>query len=119
MSAHAIDLVRGLSTTNYVFLDGEVEEKAVWRAFRSFYNDEPFVRVFKARRGVYRLADPKAVVGSNYADISFELAGDELIVVSAIDNLVKGSSGQAVQCWNIMLGLSEKTGLQFVGLHPV
>lgn len=119
ISVHSVDMVRGLSSTSYVFLKDESDEKFVWKAFRGFYDDEPFVRVFKARRGVYRLADPKVVVGSNFCDISFELTRERLIVVSAIDNLLKGAGGQAVQCWNIVLGIDERTGLEFPGLHPI
>ncbi|HID91056.1 TPA: N-acetyl-gamma-glutamyl-phosphate reductase [Candidatus Bathyarchaeota archaeon] len=119
MSAHAVDMVRGTLSTNYVFPRDDVEEKDVWRMFRFFYQGEPFIRVYRARRGVYRLADPKIVVGSNFCDISFELAPDRLIILSAIDNLVKGAAGQAVQDWNIMLGIDERTGLEFPGLHPI
>ncbi|MFQ6084913.1 MAG: N-acetyl-gamma-glutamyl-phosphate reductase [Candidatus Bathyarchaeia archaeon] len=119
MSLHAVDLVRGLLSTNYVFLKEELDEKEVWRAFRSSYGAEPFVRVFRTKRGTYRLADPKVIVGTNYCDISFELSAGRLIVVSAIDNLVKGAAGQAVQDWNLTMGIDERTGLRFPGLHPI
>jgi N-acetyl-gamma-glutamyl-phosphate/LysW-gamma-L-alpha-aminoadipyl-6-phosphate reductase len=59
------------------------------------------------------------MVGTNFCDIGFELdphAG-RLVVFSAIDNLVKGAAGQAVQCFNVMLGIDERTGLEFTGLH--
>ena len=58
------------------------------------------------------------VSGSNYCDIAFYVKGNKLIVTSAIDNLVKGAAGQAIQNMNIMFGLPEITGLQFPGLHP-
>jgi len=91
----------------------------VWAAFRGAYSDEPFIRLVKSRKGLYQLPDPKVVAGSNFCDIGFELdphAG-RLVVFSAIDNLVKGAAGQAVQCFNVMLGLDERTGLEHVGLH--
>jgi N-acetyl-gamma-glutamyl-phosphate/LysW-gamma-L-alpha-aminoadipyl-6-phosphate reductase len=118
MSAHAVDIIRGILSTNYLVLNEYLEEKQVWKIYRSFYQNEPFIRVFKARKGIHRLADPKNVIGSNFCDISFELKEKKLIVLSAIDNLVKGAAGNAVQCWNIMIGIDETTGLKFPGLYP-
>lgn len=119
MSAHSVDMVRGILSTIHVLPKGTIDEKAVWRSYRSFYKGEPFVRVFRGKRGIYRLANPKVVVGSNFCDISFESSPNRLIILSAIDNLVKGAAGQAVQAWNIMLGIDERTGLEFPGLHPL
>jgi N-acetyl-gamma-glutamyl-phosphate/LysW-gamma-L-alpha-aminoadipyl-6-phosphate reductase len=59
------------------------------------------------------------VVGSNYCDIGFELAGTRLVVISAIDNLMKGAAGQAVHAMNVMCGFEETQGLDFTGLHPI
>ena len=60
-------------------------------------------------------------MGTNYCDIGFELdrESNRLVVISAIDNLMKGAAGQAVQAFNIMFGLEETTALTFPGLHPV
>ena len=68
---------------------------------------------------MYQLPDPKVVVGTNLCDIGFVLDDhvDRLVILSAIDNLVKGAAGQAVQCFNIMLGLNERTGLDMIGIH--
>jgi N-acetyl-gamma-glutamyl-phosphate/LysW-gamma-L-alpha-aminoadipyl-6-phosphate reductase len=65
--------------------------------------------------------DPKILAGSNYADVGFDLDAESGRVVSlaAIDNLMKGAAGSAVQAMNVMCGLGETTGLEFPGLHPV
>jgi N-acetyl-gamma-glutamyl-phosphate/LysW-gamma-L-alpha-aminoadipyl-6-phosphate reductase len=114
-------MVRGASTLSHVFLSERVTEKDIWGIFRSRYADEPFVRLVAERSGPYRLPEPKLLSGTNYCDIGFELdeASERLVVVSAIDNLVKGSAGQAVQAMNIMMGWDETTGLGFPGLHPI
>lgn len=121
-SAHAIELVRGILATCHVFLDrADLQEKEVWKAYRASYGTEPFVRLVKERSGIHRFPDPKLVAGSNYADIGFELeeGTNRLVAVAAIDNLVKGAAGSAVQSMNLMLGLEETTGLTQLPLHPV
>lgn len=119
-SAHAVDMVRGILSTIHLFLEKELSEREVWGIFREFYSDEPFIRIIKQKTGIYRLPDPKIIVGTNYCDVGFEV--DEhmprIVVLSALDNLMKGASGQAVQCMNIMEGIDETTGLTFPGLHP-
>ena len=121
LSATAIDMVRGVLATAHLFLADGVTERDVARAVRGAYRDEPFVRVVKQNRGVYRYPEPKLLWGSNYADVGY--AVDErsrrLVMISAIDNLMKGASGSAVQVMNLMLGLDETTGLEFPGLHPI
>jgi N-acetyl-gamma-glutamyl-phosphate/LysW-gamma-L-alpha-aminoadipyl-6-phosphate reductase len=120
-SATSIEMVRGILATCHVFLHEDVPEKDVWKMLREDYGAEPFVRIVKERSGIYRFPEPKILAGSNYCDIGFERDphAPRLIVVSAIDNLVKGAAGQAVQAFNIMHGLDETTGLEFPGLHPV
>ena len=106
--------------TCHVFLDREVDEKALWRIYRSAYAAEPFVRIVKERAGVHRYPDPNLLAGSNYCDVGFERdpLARRVVVLSAIDNLMKGAAGQAVQAFNIMYGLPETRGLEFPGLHP-
>ena len=120
-SAHAIELVRGILATGHVFLNRPLDEKEIWKIYRDTYGAEPFIRLVKDAKGVYRLPEPKLLVGSNYCDVGFELdeRGNRLIAVSAIDNLVKGGSGTAVQCMNLMFGLPEKAGLGACGFHPI
>jgi N-acetyl-gamma-glutamyl-phosphate/LysW-gamma-L-alpha-aminoadipyl-6-phosphate reductase len=121
LSVSAIEMVRGASALAHVFLSERVTEQDIWRIFRGRYADEPFVRLVSERSGPYRLPEPKLLSGTNYCDIGFELdeASERLVVVSAIDNLVKGSAGQAVQAMNIMMAWDETTGLGFPGLHPI
>ncbi len=121
-SAHAVELVRGVLATCHAFLArDDVTEKELWKAYRAAYGAEPFVRLVKERTGLHRLPDPKLVAGSNYADVGFELeeGTNRVVALCAIDNLVKGAAGSAVQCMNLMLGLEETTGLTQMPLHPV
>ena len=119
-SATAVEMVRGVLATCHVFVNRDLDDKALWRIFRRAYADEPFVRIVKERTGIHRYPDPKLLAGSNYCDVGFEsdpLAG-RVVVISAIDNLMKGAAGQAVQAFNIMHGIAETRGLEFPGLHP-
>jgi N-acetyl-gamma-glutamyl-phosphate/LysW-gamma-L-alpha-aminoadipyl-6-phosphate reductase len=114
-------MVRGAVATSHAFLKEPLQEIDLWRIYRSAYRDEPFVRIVKERDGNYRYPDPKLLAGTNLADVGFELDEDtgRIVVVSAIDNLMKGAAGQAVQCMNLMLGIDEWAGLDFPGLHPL
>jgi N-acetyl-gamma-glutamyl-phosphate/LysW-gamma-L-alpha-aminoadipyl-6-phosphate reductase len=120
-SATSIEMVRGILATCHVFLSADITEKDVWKIFREDYAHEPFIRIVKERSGIHRYPEPKLLVGTNYCDIGFERDPDSnrLVVISAIDNLMKGAAGQAVQNFNLMLGLAETTGLEFPGLHPI
>jgi len=120
-SATAVDLVRGLLVTAHTFPAAALDEKAVWKVYREAYGDEPFIRIIKSREGNYRYPEPKLLWGTNTCDIGFELdpEGGRLVVMAALDNLVKGGAGQAVQCFNLMHGFPETAGLEFPGLHPV
>ena len=117
---HAVNMVRGILATIHTFPNKKLDDPTVWKSYRSFYQNEPFIRYAKDREGLYNLPDPKIVNGSNFCDIGFELDEhvNRLVVLSATDNLVKGAAGQAVQCMNIMCGIDEKTGLQNPALHP-
>ena len=119
-SATSVEMVRGVLATCHVFLDRDVDEKALWRIYRSAYAAEPFVRIVKERTGIHRYPDPNLLAGSNYCDVGFERdpLARRVVVLSAIDNLMKGAAGQAVQAFNIMHGLPETRGLEFPGLHP-
>ena len=120
-SATAYDSVRGILATSHVFLKNPMEDKDVWQAYREFYSGEPFIRLVKESGGIYRYPEPKILAGTNYCDIGFEIdrSSNRMVVMSAIDNLVKGASGQAVQCMNLMMGWDERMGLEFAGLHPI
>jgi N-acetyl-gamma-glutamyl-phosphate/LysW-gamma-L-alpha-aminoadipyl-6-phosphate reductase len=105
--------------TAHLFVNDGITEKDIWKTYRQAYGKEPFIRIVKERQGIYRYPEPKIVVGSNYCDIGFELAGTRLVVISAIDNLMKGAAGQAVHAMNVMCGFEETQGLDFTGLHPI
>jgi N-acetyl-gamma-glutamyl-phosphate/LysW-gamma-L-alpha-aminoadipyl-6-phosphate reductase len=117
----AVELVRGVLAAAHVFVKPGTAEKDLWKAYRAAYSNEPFVRIVKDRTGIHRVPDPKILCGSNYVDVGFELDPDTNRVVSlaAIDNLMKGAAGSAVQAMNVMCGFEEMTGLEFPGLHPV
>jgi LysW-gamma-L-alpha-aminoadipyl-6-phosphate/LysW-L-glutamyl-5-phosphate reductase len=116
----SVDLVRGILATAHGTVKSGVATKDLWKAYRAVAAENPFVRVVKEQRGLYRVPEPKVLAGSNYADLGFELdeSTGHIVSICAIDNLMKGASGTAVQCMNLMLGFDETTGLEFPGLHP-
>ena len=120
-TVHAVDMIRGASATCHVFPGERVTKKDLWGAYRGAYAEEPFVDIVAGGGGVYRYPEPKAVAGTNRAEVGFELdpSNGRLVVFSAIDNMLKGSAGQAVHAANVALGIEETTGLDFRGLHPV
>jgi len=75
----------------------------------------------KDRQGNFRYPEPKLLWGTNYCDVGFELDphSGRIVVISAIDNLMKGAAGQAVQAMNLMCGFPETSALEFPGLHPI
>lgn len=121
LTMSAVDLVRGVLATAHARVKPGIGKKDIWKAYRAAANENPFLRVVKEQRGIYRAPEPKILAGSNYADIGFELdeSTGHVVSICAIDNLMKGASGSAVQCMNLMLGLEETTGLAFMGLHPI
>jgi N-acetyl-gamma-glutamyl-phosphate/LysW-gamma-L-alpha-aminoadipyl-6-phosphate reductase len=122
-SGTAIELVRGVLATAHAFLKPglALTERDLWKVYRAAYGDEPFVRIVKERQGVYRYPEPKILAGSNYADVGFALdeSSGRAVAISAIDNLMKGAAGSAVQAMNLMCGFEETAGLEFPGLHPI
>ncbi|HEX8220603.1 MAG TPA: N-acetyl-gamma-glutamyl-phosphate reductase [Chloroflexia bacterium] len=120
-SATAVEMVRGVLVTAHAFVRDVPDEKALWRAYREAYGQEPFIRIVKERAGVYRYPEPKILSGSNFCDIGFELDAEQgrVVVMSALDNLVKGAAGSAVQSMNCIYGWDETLGLGFPGLHPI
>ncbi len=113
---HLLPVNRGILTTCYAQLSDGVDGEQLKALYEDFYADQPFVRLFPGGQ----LPNVAFVRGSNYADLGFVV--DErtrrVIVVSAIDNLVKGAAGQAVQNMNVMAGYDETLGLDVVPLFP-
>lgn len=109
---HIIPSVRGILTTAHIFVNRELSKDDVQAIYDEFYRGKPFVRMNRPSLATVR--------GSNFCDIAFEVdkGTDRIVVVSAIDNMVKGASGQAIQNMNIMYGFDERTGLWTSGLTP-
>ena len=120
-TVHAVDMTRGSSATCHVFPGQPVSKGDLWKAYRGSYEDEPFMRLVSGGGGVYRYPEPKAVAGTNIGEVGFELdpSNKRIVAFSAIDNMMKGSAGQAVHGANVALGVEETAGLDFAGLHPV
>ena len=106
---HLVPMTRGILTTIYAGLSRTISVEEIHDCILSFYSDRPFIRLFNEDRP----PDTRYVCGTNYCDIGFKLdeRNNRMILISAIDNLVKGAAGQAVQSMNIMLGLDETSGL--------
>ena len=118
---HAVNMVRGILATVHVFPQRPLALKDVWKILRAQYESEPFIRFVKYQKGAYQLPNPKVTLGTNFCDIGFELDShaNRLVLFSAIDNMMKGASGQGVQCLNILMGIDETTGLKSAGFHPM
>ncbi len=107
---HLLPIPRGILSTIYVKLAKPGTAEGLEQALREFYSGKPWVRIF----GAARLPQIKFSVNTNYCDIGFALSpdGQRAVLVSCLDNLLKGAAGQAVQNMNLMFGFDEKEGLQ-------
>ncbi|MFA5452088.1 MAG: N-acetyl-gamma-glutamyl-phosphate reductase [Candidatus Methanomethylophilaceae archaeon] len=106
---HLLPIVRGILSTCYMDLKKDMSSEEVSSIYEKQYGKEPFVHV---------VDEPsiRAVVASNHAQVGPKTFGKKVVAFSAIDNLVKGASGQAIQCMNLMLNLKETSGLNTPGL---
>lgn len=113
---HLVPMNRGILATEYASLKKNVTYEEVKAVYDAYYADETFIRVLD--QGV--CPETKWVEGSNYVDIGFQIdpRTGRIIMMGAIDNLVKGAAGQAVQNMNLMFGLEENEGLELVPLFP-
>ncbi len=113
---HLVPMNRGILATEYASLKKDVTYEEVKAIYDKYYADEKFVRVLKENE----LPETKWVEGSNYVDINFKIdtRTNRIIMMGAIDNLVKGAAGQAVQNMNLMFGLDEAEGLNLVPMFP-
>jgi N-acetyl-gamma-glutamyl-phosphate reductase len=111
---HLVPMIRGILSVSYSTIVRDVSIKNLVELYKEYYKNEPFVRI------VEHLPNTKYVSGSNFIDICLKLdeRNNRIIVISALDNLIKGASGQAVQNMNLMFGLPETAGLNFVGVYP-
>jgi LysW-gamma-L-alpha-aminoadipyl-6-phosphate/LysW-L-glutamyl-5-phosphate reductase len=121
MTATGVEAVRGVQAVCHAHAERTVDERAVRAAYRERYTGEPFVRVVAHRRGSHRYPDPRILLGSNFCDVGFAVAADGrgITAMAALDNLMKGGAGAAVQSLNIRMGWPERLGLEFAGLHPL
>jgi LysW-gamma-L-alpha-aminoadipyl-6-phosphate/LysW-L-glutamyl-5-phosphate reductase len=121
LSCHAVDPVRGVLATAHGSATRPVDAKDLWKAYRAAYGEEPFVRVVHESDGIFREPEPRLLSGTNYCDVGFAVDdhAQRVVALGALDNLMKGAAGNAVQSLNVRLGLDETTGLDFLGLHPL
>ncbi|SHF57093.1 N-acetyl-gamma-glutamyl-phosphate reductase [Jatrophihabitans endophyticus] len=121
MSATGVEAVRGVQVLCRAATRAPVTERDLRASYRRHYAAEPFVRVVARSRGLYRQPEPKILSGSNFCDVGFAALPelDIVVAIAALDNLMKGGAGNAVQCMNIRFGWPETSGLEFLGLHPV
>ncbi|WP_447972511.1 N-acetyl-gamma-glutamyl-phosphate reductase [Nitrospira sp. Kam-Ns4a] len=113
---HLVPLNRGLLSTAYGRLRRPLESAELRELYRDFYQGERFIRIMDSETA----ANPRHVRGSNYCDLSVHADARTgwIVTVAALDNLVKGAAGQAIQAMNLMLGLPEESGLTLPGLYP-
>lgn len=113
---HLLPIGRGILSTVYSSLTGDISYEDVSELYKKFYADKTFVRLLPEAS----LPATQYVRGSNYCDISFRIdkTTNRIIVLSAIDNIVKGAAGQAVQNMNLMCGLEESAGLLQLPVFP-
>jgi N-acetyl-gamma-glutamyl-phosphate reductase len=109
---HSLPVARGIFASIYVETKTDVTSEQLQSIFAEFYRDSFFVRLVKGS------PDINWVKNTNFCDLGFAVRGRQVVVFSALDNLVKGAAGQAVQNMNLMFGLDEKTGLMLVGTNP-
>ncbi len=121
LSCHAVEAVRGVLVTAHGFVSHPVDEKELWQTYRRAYGTEPFVRIVHEADGIFREPEPKILSGTNYCDVGFanDPHAGRVVALAAIDNLMKGAAGNAVQCFNLRAGVPESRGLEFLGLHPI
>ena len=114
LSVTSVELVRGVLATAHVYTTAAIDDKALWKIYRDTYTVEPFVRIVKERTGIWRYPEPKLLAGTNFAEVGFALdpRGDRIVALCAIDNLVKGAAGQAIQNLNLMFGCEPAAGLR-------
>jgi len=113
---HLVPMNRGILTTIYAKMTGQPDAGQLHERYRDYFRNEPFVRLLPAGQ----FPNVRNVRGSNFCDIGVyaDPRTNRAVIVTAIDNLVKGASGQAVQNMNIMTGFAETDGLRFAGIFP-
>lgn len=109
---HSLPVARGIFASIYAETKSEISEDELRKIFADYYRESFFVRLVQGS------PDINWVKTTNFCDIGLAARGKQIVVFSAIDNLVKGAAGQAIQNMNLMFGLDETTGLKLVGTNP-
>src|SRR5258705_9729895 len=109
---HSLPVSRGIFASVYAVAKNAMKTEELHEVFRDFYRDSFFVRLVKGS------PDINWVKTTNFCDIGLAARGQQIVVFSALDNLVKGAAGQAIQNMNLMFGFEEKQGLVLTGTYP-
>jgi LysW-gamma-L-alpha-aminoadipyl-6-phosphate/LysW-L-glutamyl-5-phosphate reductase len=121
MTATAVEAVRGVQVVCHARLTGPTDDRALRQLYRTHYAGAAFVRIAGPAGRKVAMPEPKPLLGTNFCDIGV-CAGEDpqtVIAVAALDNLMKGGAGNAVQCANLRVGADERAGLGFTGLFPI
>lgn len=118
---HLVPMNRGILVTAYASLLGNISKEELYKAYDSFYENELFIRLFAPDCEDYTLPETRFVKGSNFCDIGMTVDSrtNRVIAVGALDNLVKGAAGQAIQNMNLLFGWPESSGLKQPPIFPV
>lgn len=120
LNTFSVDMVRGMLCASYVHLRNGADNKRLFTLYRSYYDGQPCIRLIKQHNGFERHPNPKLLLNTNFCDIGFQI--DEStgmgVVLSALDNLMKGGAGQAVQCFNLLMGFAADVGLPHMSFFP-
>ena len=113
---HLVPMNRGILVTAYASLNGTVTEEEARAVYEKYYQNEYFVRLLEPGA----VPQTRWVEGSNFADVNFKIdpRTNRVVMMGAIDNMVKGAAGQAIQNMNLMFGLPEQTGLKQLPMFP-
>jgi N-acetyl-gamma-glutamyl-phosphate reductase len=117
---HLVPMNRGILVTTYASLATNISEKELYDIYSSFYGNELFIRLFSPEDDLYKLPETRWVKGSNFCDIGMKIdtRTKRVIAIGAIDNLIKGAAGQAIQNMNILFGWPESSGLKQSPIFP-
>ncbi|MCC6906160.1 MAG: N-acetyl-gamma-glutamyl-phosphate reductase [Anaerolineae bacterium] len=120
LSVTSVEMVRGAAAAVHVTLPAGLDDRDIWKAYRSAWSGEPFVRIVHDKVSLHRHPEPRLLAGTNHADVGWDYdpATGRAVLLCALDNLGKGASGTAVQCLNLMCGFEETTALTFGGMYP-
>ncbi|MCL2505314.1 MAG: N-acetyl-gamma-glutamyl-phosphate reductase [Alphaproteobacteria bacterium] len=119
LNCYSVNMVRGVLCSIYFELKDEVDNTRLHSIFTNIYRDSKFVRIFKHKIGKDQHPNPQLLMGSNFCDISVSSRGNKCVILVAIDNLMKGSAGQAFQIFNIINGFPETEGIDMIPIYPV